>query len=161
MKYRMRTPEGQEYTLECNPAVLLEKRVQGDGPLRIGETFRRLSKLDGTIIHDTLVGLVVTVPLGVLSTWCRGFRSDAMGINPVQRLDALREDARLGIGGVDYDEKTGQAIFSSPGVYKRYCEAHGFYDRNGGYGSPQKRDPREREIRGLPQMAESGLGELA
>lgn len=151
MKFRMRNAEGREYTIECHEQQLLTRRVRGKGPIKVGQKFSKQSGFGGKIT-ETLVGFVTKVPLKVLSTWARGFRSDAAGINPDQRLDALKADAAQGLTGVDYDPKTGEAIFSSRGAYKRYCEANALFDRNGGYGSPQKRDNRERDIRGLPQL---------
>lgn len=151
----MKQPDGREYTLDCHPEVLLRRRVCGKSKEpRVGQKFKRISKLDGSVIVETLVGFVMKVPLKVLSTWCRGFRCDALGINPTQRLNALKTDAAAGLSGVDYDEKTGEAIFSSRGAYKRYAEHHGFIQKNAGYGDAQPLDMRERDIRGLPFTAE-------
>lgn len=155
MRFRMKKPDGHEYTLDCHPEILLARRVRGRSRFpKIGQKFRVVSKLDGSAYTETLVGYVDKVPLRVLSTWCRGHRSYAMGINPVQRIEALKADAAAGLTGVDYDPKTGDAIFSSRGARKRFCEFHGFKDRNGSYSDPQALDPREREIRGLPPTAE-------
>src|ERR1051326_2133429 len=118
MKFRMRKPSGIEYNLECHEEQLLLSRAKGKGPAKVGQKFRRISQLDGSEYFDTLVGFITTVDLKVLSTWCRGHRSDACGINPDQRIEALKADAEAGLRGVDYDEKTGEAIFSSRGAYK-------------------------------------------
>jgi hypothetical protein len=158
----MRKPSGAEYTLDCHEEQLLLSRKKGKGPVKAGQKFRRVSKLDGSVYYDTLVGFVTVVGLKVLSTWRRGiFKSDAAGINPVQRMAALRRDAEQGLSGVDYDPKTGEAIFSSRGAYKRYCEANALFDRNGGHGAPCKRDNREREILGLPLLPEPEAPQLA
>ncbi len=163
-KYQLRNVlTGAIHTVDC-PEASLEERQIGTGPIEPGARFRRKSKLDGRIIVEELIG-VAHKPVGDYAgiskhaTW-HAHKSDAMGINPVQRRDAMKADEELGVK-IDYDEKTGEAIFTSPGQYRRYCEAHGFFDRNGGYASPKKRDEREREILGLPQLARPPELEIA
>jgi hypothetical protein len=63
--------------------------------------------------------------------------SDAMGVHPSQVKEARAADERLGVP-IQY-EKTGEAVYESASQRKKHCEAHGFYDRNGGYSDPQKR----------------------
>ncbi len=62
--------------------------------------------------------------------------SDAVGVLPSQREEAIAEAARVGVP-TDFDHQ-GRAILRSREHRKRYCEALGFYDRNGGYGDPQR-----------------------
>lgn len=157
-KYRLRRRSGSEFTLECHEDLLRKRRVRGRGPINVGDRFRFDGKLDEPHFTAELVSLKVKVVPSVLATWGRGFRSDAMGINPDQRMEAVAADQAQGLRGVDYDEKTGEAIFSSRGAYKRYCEAHGFFDRNSGYSGAKKRDSREREILGLPQLVQPEPG---
>lgn len=61
---------------------------------------------------------------------------DASGVNPDQIPEAIAHAKSLGVS-CDFT-KDGRAIFTSPGHRKRYLEAHGFFDRNGGYGDPQR-----------------------
>ena len=63
--------------------------------------------------------------------------SDAMGVLPMQIAEAKKLDTKLGVSA-DYT-KEGQPIFRSQGHRKKFCEAHGVYDLNGGYGDPQRR----------------------
>ena len=63
--------------------------------------------------------------------------SDAMGVHPSQVKEARAADERLGVP-IQY-KKTGEAVYESASQRKKHCEAHGFYDRNGGYSDPQKR----------------------
>jgi len=49
----------------------------------------------------------------------------------------MADDRRKGVP-TDYT-RDGCPIFTSRAHRKRYCEAHGYFDRNGGYGDPQKR----------------------
>ncbi|MEW6439250.1 MAG: hypothetical protein AB1508_19030 [Pseudomonadota bacterium] len=59
------------------------------------------------------------------------------GIHPDQ-IEQFREfDRRHGVP-TDYTPD-GDVVFESRSHRKRYCELHGLYDRNGGYGDPQKR----------------------
>lgn len=74
------------------------------------------------------------VPLGAPS---RGWPilSDAMGVHPSQIQEAMAFDARHGVP-TEYTPD-GRPILLDRWHRKRYAEAHGFYDRNGGYGDPQ------------------------
>jgi hypothetical protein len=62
--------------------------------------------------------------------------SDALGVAPSQREEAIAEAARVGIP-TDYDHE-GRAVLRSPKHRKELAEALGYYDRNGGYGDPQR-----------------------
>lgn len=148
-KYQMRRDDtGEEYT-RATDIALLEARQIGKGPIKLGTKFRCVSKLDGSEFTETLTGVGKKGCAAGTRTWI--LKSDAMGINPDQRLDAMKADEKLGCS-IDYDE-AGRAIFRSPGQYRQYAEAHGFFARNGGHGDPQRLDSRERDIRGLPQQA--------
>lgn len=68
-------------------------------------------------------------------------KSYSAGVNPKQIQEAMAADRRMGVS-IDYDPKTGDAIFTSAAQRKRYSEAHGLYDLNGGYGDPQQRKER-------------------
>ena len=62
--------------------------------------------------------------------------SDAAGVNPEQIPEATRHARNVGVP-TDFTSD-GRAIFTSPHHRKRYCEAHGLYDRNGGFNDPQR-----------------------
>lgn len=64
-------------------------------------------------------------------------RSDAMGVHPDDAKAAYEASVKAGVP-TQFDGKTGEAIFESPGHRKKYCETFGAFDRNGGYGDPQK-----------------------
>lgn len=64
-------------------------------------------------------------------------RSDAAGVLPIQIGEAREESIKRGVP-TEFT-KDGQAIFTSAEHRKKYCESHGMYDRNGGYGDPQRR----------------------
>lgn len=66
--------------------------------------------------------------------------SDAAGINPDQEKEQIAADAALGVPTA-YDSE-GRAVFTSRSHRKRYCEAHGLFDRDGGYSDPQRRGGR-------------------
>ena len=61
-----------------------------------------------------------------------------MGVHPSQVTEARSADERLGVP-INYDKKTGEAIYESATQRKKHCEAHGFFDRNGGYSDPQRK----------------------
>lgn len=146
--HMQREDTGSEYVLKTDIA-LLEKRKIGKKPIKLGTRFRQVSKLDGSTYIEVLTGIGKRGQAATTRSWV--LKSDAMGINPDQRLSAMQADERLGIP-IDYDE-AGRAIFRSPGQYRRYAEAHGFYARNGGHGDPQQLSPVEREIRGMAPQA--------
>lgn len=159
-QFRMkREDNGNEYVVKCDVAHLLPLRI-GRGcktSVKLGERFRRTSKLDDSEYVEVLVKIGKT---GVAST--KGLfllKSDAMGINPDQRIDAMKADSELGCP-IEYDE-AGRAVFRSKKQYQRYAEAHGFFDKNGGHSSPMKRDERERDTRHLPQLYNEEPAEIA
>ena len=64
--------------------------------------------------------------------------SDAAGVDPSQVKEAAQHAKSLGIP-TEFNPQTGNPVFTSRSHRKKYCEAVGLYDRNGGYGDPQKR----------------------
>lgn len=60
-------------------------------------------------------------------------KSDACGVHPEQIGDAYRQSVSLGVP-TQFDQRTGQAIFTDRIHRKRYLAARGFHDRNAGYG---------------------------
>lgn len=140
--YLLRSPEGtvSKWTM---PELTFKNRLDKQG------RYRHVSGIDGSVVLYEPVGVHAKRGAAATTrTWV--MKSDAMGINPDQRLDAMKADEQLGIK-IEYDE-AGRAVFRSPNQYKRYCEAHGFFDRNAGYSGAQKRDAREREILNLPEL---------
>ena len=63
--------------------------------------------------------------------------SDTLGVHPDQRMDAVRESINLGVP-TDFTPD-GRAILESKGHRKRYAEALGYFDKDGGYGDPKRR----------------------
>jgi hypothetical protein len=63
--------------------------------------------------------------------------SDAAGVHPDQTQEAY--DHSVANGVPTQFTKDGSAVFESAGHRKRYCEAVGLYDRNAGYGDPQRK----------------------
>jgi hypothetical protein len=76
--------------------------------------------------------------------------SEAMGIHPSQIPEALEYDRRHGLKGVEY-LPDGRVKISGRAARKAYAEAHGFYDRNGGYGDPQKKGRAYHDLPELPK----------
>jgi len=62
--------------------------------------------------------------------------SDAVGVNPTQRIEAMAHAKKIGVPTEFNNE--GQAVFTSRMHRKKYCEAIGYFDRNGGYSDPQR-----------------------
>lgn len=147
-KFRIRVDAtGEEYTLDCSPHVLVRRALKR-GDLKVGSKLRRVSKLDGKRIIETVVGIekksVGFTAIQHPSTY--PMKSDAAGINPSQIAEARKHDQEVGLN-VDYDVDTGEVIFPDRTARKRYCEYHQIYDRNGGYGDPQQRSEHELEAR--------------
>ena len=63
--------------------------------------------------------------------------SEALAVNPEDIGRQKAEDRRRGVRDTDYD-KAGRPIFTGSRHRREYCEAQGFFDRNGGYGDPQR-----------------------
>jgi len=63
--------------------------------------------------------------------------SEAVGVHPLDAKAAEEYAAKIGVP--TRFTKDGNAIFTSARHRKEYCERHGFYDRNGGYGDPQRK----------------------
>jgi len=63
--------------------------------------------------------------------------SVAAGINPDQIGEYKEFDKKMGVE-TDYTP-SGDVVFRDRAHRKKYCEAHHLYDRNGGYGDPQRR----------------------
>lgn len=64
-------------------------------------------------------------------------KSWAIGVQPNQIPEAIDEAAKVGIK-IDFSPE-GDAIFTSAKHRKQYCEFRGVFDRNGGYGDPQRK----------------------
>lgn len=68
---------------------------------------------------------------------CWPMLSDAAGVHPDQIPVAKEKAKKAGIN-VNF-HPDGRVIFESAKQRKAYCEHRGLYDRNGGYGDPQRR----------------------
>lgn len=60
--------------------------------------------------------------------------STSMGVSPRQRKEAYEESVKMGVP-TRFDEK-GRAVFETRGQRKRYAQAMGFRDNDGGYSDP-------------------------
>lgn len=60
--------------------------------------------------------------------------SDSIGVHPDQIEEARAESIRIGIP-TDFTPD-GRAILRTPGHRKRYVQAHGMHDNDGGYSDP-------------------------
>ena len=63
--------------------------------------------------------------------------SAAAGVLPSQIDEAQAHSRQIGIP-TDFTPD-GDVVFTDAAHRKRYCQAIGLYDRNGGYGDPQRR----------------------
>lgn len=62
-------------------------------------------------------------------------KSNAMGCGEGQEIESMQAAAEA---GVPTEFKNGYAIFTGPEHRKKYCEAYGYHDKNGGYSDPRK-----------------------
>jgi len=61
--------------------------------------------------------------------------SVAAGVNPCQIPEMQKFDAAHGLAGTQYTGE-GDVVFTSRSHRKKYCRAHGLFDRNAGYSDP-------------------------
>lgn len=66
--------------------------------------------------------------------------SDALGVHPSQVAEATAQAHSVGVPTEFRPD--GRAVLRSPEHRKRFAEALGFYDLNGGYGDPQRKTKR-------------------
>lgn len=64
--------------------------------------------------------------VGCGEKWRRGVESNAMGVHPSQRQEAMAEAERVGVP-THFNEK-GNPVFHDRGHWKRYMKAHNFVD---------------------------------
>lgn len=113
-------------------------RDENDNPVELVMTIREMEsrEQDGKIEHEgkTLVRDMAAEhgpARGGCASW--PMRSDAAGVHPDQAGEAYQHSVSLGVP-TQFDQRTGQAIFTDRIHRKRYLAARGFIDRNGGYG---------------------------
>jgi len=96
----------------------------------MGEAPRKIRRGGRTYHRDFRAEQVGTRPPG---NW--PMESDALGVNPEQIAEAEAHSREIGIP--TRFTKEGCAVFESPQHRKRYAEALGYFDRNGGFSDPQ------------------------
>lgn len=115
--YCYTTKDGQTFE-RVYPASRYPKRIKVNG---------RVATLDIAAQHRHYRAAPGTWPL-----W-----SDAMGVHPSQIEEQREQDRKVGVSA-EYDGM-GRVKFISQAHRKSYCEAHGYFDQDAGYGDPQKR----------------------
>ena len=83
-------------------------------------------------------GLEAGAAPGGMNPACWPMWSDAAGCNPDQKAEVEAHARRHGLPSIEVNDQ-GQVKFDSPQTRKKYCELVGLFDRNGGYGDPQRR----------------------
>jgi hypothetical protein len=114
-----------------------EKSVEREMTLKEYEGLERTD--GGNVVMDKMIwyrDFAQEQHGGQLAT-CWPMLSDAAGVHPDQIGEAKTKAAAAGIR-VDF-HPDGRVRFESAKQRKQYCEFRGLYDRNGGYGDPQKR----------------------
>jgi len=96
---------------------------------------------DGVLAHRSLAEEQRSRRVTSCALW--PLESDSMGVHPSQVQEAQAMSEKLGVP-TEFNRRTGAAIFRTAEHRKEYCEAHGYYDRNGGYSDPQKHTHRRR-----------------
>lgn len=69
------------------------------------------------------------------ATW--PIKSEALGVHPDQISEAREQSIALGVP-TEFT-KDGRPILTGPKHRKRYAEALGFWDKNGGFSDPQRK----------------------
>jgi len=72
--------------------------------------------------------------------------SDAAGVHPDQIKETMAFDRAHGVP-TEY-KPSGNPVFTSRGHRRAYCEAHGLYDRNAGYGDAAPKNVTQAANRG-------------
>jgi len=116
--YIYRDEDGRQVELRMTVSEM-ESREQDGRIQHEGKTLVR----DMSAEHSPQTGGCASWPM----------RSDAAGVHPDQSGDAYRHSESIGVP-TQFDQRTGQAIFTDRNHRKRYLAARGFVDRNGGYG---------------------------
>ena len=89
---------------------------------------------DGTMAYD--YGLLHSKFNHQPGNW--PMASSACGGHPDEIPEMMAHDKKLGVSA-EYNTD-GDPIFTSKSHRKKYCEAHGIFDRNAGYGDPQPKN---------------------
>lgn len=116
--YVYKNESGQTVEVVMTIAQMLEREIDG---ILMHEGQRLVRDLAAE--HGPAEGGCATWPM----------RSDAAGVHPGQAGDAYRHSVSIGVP-TQFDQRTGQAIFTDRTHRKRYLAARGFIDRNAGYG---------------------------
>lgn len=66
--------------------------------------------------------------------WSRGLHSISMAVDPRIRKEAMKDAAKRGVP--THFDNDGCPVFTSKRHRKRYAEAYGFVDYDGGYNDP-------------------------
>jgi len=120
------TGEQFEKFMSVNELTRIKRRHRRDGAFRV----------DGVWVWHDIVADHTASKSSRPGMW--PMKSYALGVLPSQVKQAMEHAKSIGVP-TEFCPKTGDAIFTSRLHRKRYAEATGHYDRNGGYGDPQKR----------------------
>lgn len=103
--------------------------------------FPRRIRIDGEWYHKDIAATHTENHAFASAAW--PMESEACGVNPAQINEAKDLNAKLGVRA-EYNPETGAVRWDSPGHRKKWCEAHGYYDRNGAYSSARRLSDEER-----------------
>lgn len=77
------------------------------------------------------LGNVATTMMQTSKSWPK--KSDALGVHPKQIDEAQAMSIKLGVP-TEFDRETGQAIMRDNAHQRDFLKAHGYHNRDGGYG---------------------------
>lgn len=89
--------------------------------------------------YDPKLGEVVEIKMPTRASRRKAtypLKSETLGVHSSQRMDAIQESIDVGVP-TDFTPD-GKAVLESPGHRKRYAEALGYFDKDGGYGDPRR-----------------------
>ena len=114
--YTLRGDDGREVDYTCTIAQFRKlKRDDEDRVILAGGAYEVLLHGSG----------------GLAPCWSGwGFRSDAMGVNPTQIKEQMEEDRKMGVTGVKYDRKSGEAVYESKDAREKHLKAYGFQNKS-------------------------------
>ena len=123
--YCYKMADGEEIELSMTISQMLKMQRGGDS----------IKLDDGRVAKRDMYKEMGGIPQGSCAKW--PILSDAVGVGHDQVDEARAESVRLGVP-TDFTAD-GRAILRTPRHRKEYCEALGFFDRDGGYSDPQRR----------------------
>ena len=87
-------------------------------------------ELEGNLWQRDIASEINSSGQGSCGIW--PMKSDAAGVHPSQANEFRKDSMQKGVP-TEFDQDTGQAVFTSRSHRARYLKAYGMHDKSGGY----------------------------